>query len=83
MLNPSEIDTRLKLIRLFVTPRPLAGRDGKMYQPAPNQEAAHAYTDRLYIDALVDIADGAEEPAKMAQQVLRAEDIEFERWRIE
>ena len=46
-----------------------------------DDESAHVAQDNLYRDVLTSIARGsAEDPAAMAAEALKVEDIEFSRW---
>ena len=43
-------------------------------------EIAHGLQDRLYVKVLEAIAAGADDPAALAAEALKARDIEFARW---
>jgi len=43
-------------------------------------EAAHSMEDKLYIDVLREIAEGASDPAKLAVAALATQDLKFDRW---
>lgn len=45
-----------------------------------DDEAAHAEEDTLHQDVLQAIADGAPNPAELAQEALKTGDIDFARW---
>ncbi|WP_024427708.1 hypothetical protein [Bacillus safensis] len=49
-------------------------------QIALDDEAAHGMEDELYIDVLEAIANGADNPEKLAAEALKTQDIEFYRW---
>lgn len=45
-----------------------------------DDEAAHGEEDTLHEDVLQAIADGADNPAELAQEALKTQDIDFARW---
>jgi hypothetical protein len=45
-----------------------------------DSEGAHVAEDELYIDVLEAIADGAENPQGLAEEALRANDLDYLRW---
>ncbi|WP_353854764.1 hypothetical protein [Bacillus sp. Bos-x628] len=47
---------------------------------ADNDEGAHSMEDDLYIDVLEAIANGADNPEKLAAEALKTKEIEFYRW---
>ncbi|PJI12380.1 hypothetical protein CTV96_09540 [Bacillus altitudinis] len=49
-------------------------------QIALDDEVAHGMEDELYIDVLEAIANGADNPEKLASEALKTKDIEFYRW---
>lgn len=49
-------------------------------QIALDDETAHGMEDELYIDVLGAIANGADNPEKLAAEALKTLEIEFSRW---
>lgn len=49
-------------------------------QAAFDDEAAHGMEDELYAEVLKAIANGADNPEKLAAEALKTEKIEFSRW---
>lgn len=47
---------------------------------AVDDETAHGMEDDLYIDVLEAIANGADNPEKLAAEALKTQEIEFYRW---
>ena len=47
---------------------------------AGDPECAHILEDTLYFDVLRAIADGVENPKKLAEIALKTKKIDFERW---
>lgn len=47
---------------------------------AGDPERAHAIQDTLYVDVLHAIAEGADHPQDLAQEALKAADVDFDRW---
>ncbi|MEH7652306.1 hypothetical protein [Bacillus safensis] len=47
---------------------------------AEDDEAAHGMEDELYIEVLGAIANGADNPEKLAAEALKTLEIEFSRW---
>nr|MDF9458028.1 hypothetical protein [Bacillus pumilus] len=45
-----------------------------------DDETAHGMEDDLYIDVLEAIANGADNPEKLAAEALKTQEIEFYRW---
>jgi restriction endonuclease Mrr len=45
-----------------------------------DDQAAHELEDSLYIDVLRAIANGAENPSKLAKEALKAHEIDYTRW---
>ncbi|QNH48712.1 MULTISPECIES: hypothetical protein [unclassified Bacillus (in: firmicutes)] len=49
-------------------------------QAAFDDETAHGMEDELYTEVLKAIANGADNPEKLAAEALKTEKIEFSRW---
>jgi len=47
---------------------------------ADDDEVAHSMEDELYVAILKAIANGADNPEKLAAEALKTKDIEFSRW---
>lgn len=47
---------------------------------ADDDEVAHSMEDELYVAVLEAIANGADNPEKLAVEALKTLDIEFNRW---
>ncbi len=45
-----------------------------------DNEMAHIYEDKLYLDVLTAIAGGATNAAELASEALRTQELAFERW---
>ncbi|MEK5298667.1 hypothetical protein [Bacillus sp. FSL R5-0659] len=54
--------------------------DIRQVAEAEDDETAHGMEDELYTEVLKAIANGADNPEKLAAEALKTEKIEFYRW---
>lgn len=52
----------------------------KIREMSDDDESAHSAEDALYTSVLYAIANGADDPAELAREAIKAGDISFSRW---
>lgn len=63
-----------------MTPEEVKARVSEIRKMADDDEVAHGREDRLYLDVLTAIANGDPNGKALAEEAIKAAEIEFSRW---